>query len=171
MPASSAQSTPPLEFRKPELSDVPAIYDIVLNTGLDVNSPYAYMVFCTHFADEGAVATQDGQVVGFIKGYRPPSHPDTIFVWQVGVHPDKGGLGIGGKLLAYLADRMVPAGVKFVEATVTPDNAASRALFSGFARRKDCACVITDSHFKEDDFPQLEIPHMAEDLFRIGPYA
>src|SRR5690606_42164986 len=53
---------------------------------LDTNSVYCNLLQCSDFADT-AIAAEDanGQLVGFISGYRPPSRPDTLFVWQVAV--------------------------------------------------------------------------------------
>lgn len=159
-----------ISFRKPLLSDAKGMYDIVVNGTLDTNSAYCYMIFAKHFTDECIVATKDNKVVGFILGYRPPTHRDTIFVWQVGVDQSMRGRGVAGKLLLNLAKRLHESGVNFLEATVTPSNEASRNLFQGFARRVSAECIITP-YFKEEDFPQVTPPHEAEDLFRIGPFS
>ena len=97
------------------------MYDIVVNGTLDTNSAYCYMIFAKHFTDECIgnassgfhhfveillqAATKDNKVVGFILGYRPPTHRDTIFVWQVGVDQSMRGRGVAGKLLLNLAKR------------------------------------------------------------------
>lgn len=49
--------------------------------------------------------TREHGVVGFVKGYRPPKQPDTIFVWQIGVSNELQGHGLGGRMLMSLAER------------------------------------------------------------------
>ena len=60
--------------------------------------------------------------------------------------------------------------VNYLEATVTPNNEASRKLFKGFARRMETSCKISPTYLAESDFPAVEPAHESEDLFRIGPY-
>ncbi|MEX2375678.1 MAG: diaminobutyrate acetyltransferase, partial [Dehalococcoidia bacterium] len=66
--------------------DAAPIWQLVHDDGgLDLNSPYAYLLVCTDFAQTSLVATDATGVVGFIAAYRPPTRPDATFVWQVGV--------------------------------------------------------------------------------------
>lgn len=58
-------------------------------------------------------------------------------------------------------------GVKYLEATVTPDNEASRSLFRSIGRRAGCPTEVQEAHFPEQAFPP---GHLAEDLFRVGPF-
>ena len=44
-------------------------------------------------------------MLGFVKGYRPPTDPSVIFVWQVGVDDAARGKGIAGKMIHTLAKR------------------------------------------------------------------
>lgn len=92
-------------------------------------------------------------------------------MWQIGVAPEAAGKGLGGRMLDALVDRENARGatVRFMESTVTPTNAASRALFAGFARRRDAPMKVTDSAFAVDDFPS-DADHEAEDRFVIGPF-
>ena len=83
------------------------------------------------------------------------------------------GKGVAGKLLENLTDRLSVEGVKYMGATVNPSNAASRNLFSGFARRRNAKLHITPEYFPESAFPTLKSEdslHECEDYFVIGPF-
>jgi L-2,4-diaminobutyric acid acetyltransferase len=157
----------PPEFRPPSPGDAAEIWQLVQQTpALDANSPYAYLLLCTDFAETCAVAEARGEVTGFLLGYRPPERPESYFVWQVGVSEDHRGRGVAAGLLDWTFARLVDAGVRFLEATITPSNEASRSLFQGFARRRDAA-------FQElPGFPSQLFPngaHEEEVRIRIGP--
>jgi len=52
---------------------------------LDRNSLYCNLLQCSHFAATCALARHDDTTVGFVSGYRPPSDPGVLFIWQVAV--------------------------------------------------------------------------------------
>eukprot|EP01138_Halocafeteria_seosinensis_P002323 gb/GECG01002380.1/.p1 GENE.gb/GECG01002380.1/~~gb/GECG01002380.1/.p1 ORF type:complete len:247 (+),score=27.99 gb/GECG01002380.1/:1-741(+) len=160
-----ADSTDGVTFRSPTAKDAKSICDIVYSGTLDNNSEYAYVVFCKHFQDESIVAELDGEVIGFIKGYRPPRELHAIFVWQLGVGGKARRRGIANRMIAHLAQRLSPQGVTHVQGTVTPSNEASRKLFSDVG----LAVKVTESWIKEEDFPG-DAKHEAEDHFQIGPF-
>lgn len=129
---------------------------------LDVNSRYAYLLWCRDFAGTSVVARRCGEVVGFVTGYLRPSDPATLLVWQVAVDEQVRGSGVAAAMLDALVAR-VP--VSHVETTITPDNAASVALFTAFARRAG-ASLQRSELFGID---LLGADHEPEVLFRIGP--
>ncbi|MEU8621628.1 diaminobutyrate acetyltransferase [Streptomyces sp. NPDC048623] len=153
--------------------------------GLDLNSPYSYLLWCRDFAATSAVARDgSGQPVGFVTGYLRPEAPGTLFVWQVAVDGSHRGTGVAGALLDALAERLTAEGrgpVR-VEATVTPGNTASDRLFRSFARRRGAA-LTREVLFPADAFPDAcdapavpdgheDLPdpaHEPELLYRIGP--
>jgi L-2,4-diaminobutyric acid acetyltransferase len=135
---------------------------------LDLNSSYAYMLWCRDFADTSVVAKVDGETVGFVTGYRRPDEPETAMVWQVAVDASQRGRGLAGKLLDELLTRLVGQGVRYLETTITPDNKASVALFTSFAQRWK-ARLQSSTVFQRSDFPGGEELHEREDLYRIGP--
>ena len=151
-------------FRKAEPADGKAMYELVKEMGgLELNTAYFYILFCIDFADTCVVAEVDGKLAGFVLGHRPPERPDAVFVWQVGVAPWMRKQGLARKLLeAFLAQN---PDARWLEASVTPDNTASRKLFKSVARDRGVDCAI------EDYMPAKLFPdgHEAEDLFRIGP--
>ncbi|WP_156757500.1 diaminobutyrate acetyltransferase [Actinokineospora pegani] len=132
---------------------------------LDLNSSYAYLLWCRDFADTSLVVKVDGAVVGFVIGFIRPTEPETVVVWQIAVDADQRGRGLAAKLLDRLAAVLVPRGVRNLETTISPDNAASIALFTAFARRQGAAIDRTEL-FGAGHFPDA---HEAEDLYRIGP--
>lgn len=155
-----------LHFRAAQSHDGAALWRLAQATGtLEVNSAYFYLIFASDFARTCLVAEQDGCVIGMVIGYLPPDVPRTAFVWQVGVHPEHQGRGLGLQLLERWLDLPALADCAFVTATVTDDNLASQALFRRLAREHGVACE-TLPRFTADLFPH---EHPPEPLFRVGP--
>jgi L-2,4-diaminobutyric acid acetyltransferase len=158
-------------LRPPQGSDALAIRALVAETGvLDLNSTYAYLLLSTDFAQTSIVADIDGELRGFITGYRPPPRPDVLFVWQVAVAPAAQRTGLAATMLDALVDRVRTennGGPLTVEATVSPGNASSRAFFGAFARRHGVP-LTEHPHFTA---AQLDPggAHEDEPLLRIGP--
>ncbi|MBB3113424.1 L-2,4-diaminobutyric acid acetyltransferase [Paenibacillus phyllosphaerae] len=155
-------------FRKPQVEDGAAIWRLVRESGgLDWNSAYAYLMMCDMFPSTCAVACVDGRLVGFAIGYRKPEQPDTLFIWQIGVDVSYRGNAIGRRLLQKLLRRKENADIRCLEATVGPNNAASRGLFLRLAADYETACIVTE-HYAPSLFPEGET-HDAELLYRVGP--
>lgn len=163
--AANARTRTEPDFRPARPEDGAAMWALVREMGgLELNSAYFYVLFCTDFADSCVVAEVDGRLAGFVVGYRPPTRPDAIFVWQVGVAPWMRRQGLAGRLLDALLDQQNPP-ARWLEATVTPDNQASRSLFRALARDRQTGCEER-AFMGASLFP---VSHEAEDLFRIGP--
>lgn len=158
-----------LVLRHPTRDDGAAMYRFVRDHGgLELNTAYAYIVLAGDQTATSLVAyDDDGTLRGFVLGYRPPTRPDVLFVWQIGVDPATRGLGLGRRMLLRLLDDTRPDGVRYLEATVTPSNGASQKLFRSVARELDVECEDRP-HLTSDVFP--DDGHEAEDLFRIGPF-
>lgn len=135
--------------------------------GIDLNSPYAYMMQCRNFHETCVVAEVFGTPAGFVTAHRVPNRPHALFVWQVAVLPEFRGLGIGQRMLDALVERPACIGVQKLEATVTPSNKASKALFSAFAKARGAELKI-GTGFAKDDFPDDE-PQEREHLFTVHP--
>ena len=136
-------------------------------SALEANSAYCYVLFSSYFGDTCLIAEDDnGRALGFVVGFRPPRQGDTVFVWQVGVLRAARGLGLGRRLLSALVEHTAALGVRYLEATVTPDNQASRALFRSLARELDTECSVSP-FMGAELFPG---EHEPEELFRIGPF-
>lgn len=153
----------------PTKADGAALWRIARDSKkLDLNTPYAYLLWCRDFADTSVVAKVDGRAVGFVIAYRRPSAPDAALVWQVAVDASQRGQGLAGALLDALFTRLVGQGVRYLETTVTPDNEASIRTFASFATRWH-APMEQQRLFDASDFPVDDEPHEPEDLYRIGP--
>ncbi|MGK5556165.1 diaminobutyrate acetyltransferase [Actinomadura kijaniata] len=153
-------------LREPSLADGPELWRMARDSKvLDVNSPYSYTLWCRDFADTSVVADDGGRPRGFVTGYRRPDAPDTLFIWQVAVDASHRGRGLARRMLDELAARTGGQGIRWVEATVTPDNAPSAAMFASFARDHGCGLTRTRLFGRE----HLAGDHEPELLFRIGP--
>lgn len=140
---------------------------------LDLNSTYSYLLLCRHFSQTCLVAEcgSDLPLAGFVTGYLPPGHPDTLFVWQIAVAADARRTGLGRRLIDALLDRLLPTGVRFLQATVSPGNQASRALFRSVARDRGVH-LQESAFFDETLFPaEAGSPmHEPEMLLQLGPF-
>ncbi len=157
-----------IRYRGAAPEDGKALHRLVDDGGvLELNSCYSYVLLCDHFGGTTVVAEHEGEAVGFVTAYRPPSHPDTVFVWQVGTHPRMRGRGVARGLLDALIKRPGCRGIRFLEATVTPSNTASRRLFASFARHRG-AEFHEGEGYPGETFAEEE--HEPENLIRIGPF-
>ena len=160
---ATTDTTPDVAFRAPTVDDGAELWRITRDSRvLDVNSPYAYLMWCEHFAATSVVAEVDGRPAGFVTGFRPPEHPEVLFVWQVAVAAERRGLGLGSRMLDELVAR---TGVTAVQATVTPSNEPSARLFRALARRHGCSCDERP-HLRAEQFPGDD--HEPEILFHIA---
>lgn len=140
------------------------------SASLDLNSSYAYLLYCKDFAETCRVAVVDGETVGFVLGHRPPERPDSLFIWQIAVDERFRGQGLAATLLDSLVESLVRAGeITTLETTVTEDNTASRKLFGSFTDRWKSAVMVKSPTpmFESEHFPD---GHDDEPLYRIGPF-
>lgn len=169
---TSLSSTTELRFDRPAVTDGPALWHLVgACPPLDQNSPYCYLLLAQHFAETSIVVRADVALAGAITGFLLPAAADTLFVWQVAVHPDWRGQGLGARMLDALLARPGCAGVRFLETTVTPDNGPSNAMFAALARRLD-APLERALAFAAELFPSTpgHGAHAPEERLRIGPF-
>ncbi|MGC4932550.1 diaminobutyrate acetyltransferase [Gordonia sp. DT30] len=164
---SSATSTQlVLDYRAPKVADGTRLWEIARDSQvLDVNSSYAYVLWCRDFADTSIVAEVDGLPVGFVTGYRRPSDPSTLMVWQVAVDDTYRGHRIAGTMLHRLFDRVSGRGAVAMHTTISPDNVASQRLFASVAAARGLGFERRDL-FAADDFPDA---HEPEDLYLLEP--
>lgn len=129
---------------------------------------YCNLLQCSHFAETSVIAKSDGDTVGFISGYRIPSRPEVIFVWQVVVSSKARGQGLAGRMLQTQIESDACRGVRYMETTITKDNAPSRALFQKFADNNGAS--LQESEFFDRD-KHFRGHHDSEFLIRIGPFS
>ncbi len=161
-----------VQFRPPVVADGVALWRLAADTGvLDVNSAYAYVLWCRDFAATSTVAIAGDpsvELAGFVTGYRPPARPNVLFVWQIAVGDRHRNAHIARRMLIDLVQRARVHGVDHVEATVAPSNAASLGLFRSVARRLDAPC----QHPCPGGFDATDLAdgHEEEPVLRIGPF-
>jgi L-2,4-diaminobutyric acid acetyltransferase len=138
---------------------------------LDQNSCYAYLLLCRDFCSTTLVAKEGDALLGFVAAYFPPAQPDTVFVWQIGTAAAARRRGIGKSLLRALLHADACRGVRYLEATVTPSNAASLRLFQAIAKEFETDFQKLPGFASRDFDPRQEdtLQHEPEDLVRIGP--
>lgn len=153
----------------PSVRDGAAIHRLVdACRPLDLNSTYAYLLLCEHFAETCVHAERAGRMVGFVSAYRPPQRGEAVFVWQVAVAEEMRGQGLARAMLRELLTRPALRGCRYLETTVSPSNEPSRRLFHGLARELE-APATERMLFGEQDFGEEH--HECETLIRIGPFA
>jgi len=156
-----------VRLRKPVSTDGPQVTALIAGCPpLDVNSAYCNLLQCTDFADTCIIAEVDGTIAGWISGYRPPTDPDSYFLWQVAVAPTARGLRLSQRMMDALFARPALAGVTHLVTTITRDNAASWASFRSFARRWNAPVQSAERFNSERHFAGA---HASEWQLRIGP--
>src|SRR3546814_2092279 len=108
------------------------MWALAKRSGLDLNSPYAYVMWGDYHAATSVVATLDDAVVGYITGFRVPDAPGRVFVWQIAVDEHQRGHGIGGRMPDDLVRR---TGAEALGAPFTPANTPPAAPFPPLAAR------------------------------------
>jgi L-2,4-diaminobutyric acid acetyltransferase len=150
----------------PEPQDGAALWQLARDSGeLDVNSSYAYLLWCRDFRDTTVVAKLNGAPVGFVTAYRRPDDPATLLVWQVAVAEAGRNKGIASAMLNSLLHQHTGNGVSFLETTVTEANTPSNKMFRSLAARWGAPCYRSEL-FTANEFPD---GHDPEFLYRIGP--
>ena len=156
-------------LREPTVDDGSDLHDLVRACKpLDENSVYCNLLQCTHFSRTCVVAERDGKLVGFVTGYLHPKEAGVYFLWQVGVHPDAAGHGLGRRMIQEILGRNICKGVHTLQTTITKSNEPSRGLFHAVARAEE-AEITEEPFFLGEHFG--DSGHEAEYLFRIGPLA
>lgn len=152
-------------IRHPHVDDGAQMWRVARDSvRLDLNPPYAYILWARDFHSTSVVAEVDGAVVGFVTGYLRPEEPTTLMVWQVAVDRSQRGQGLAGQMLDELARR---TGAYTLETTITADNPASRRLFEAFAARHAAQHSVSGL-FATEHFPDDQ-DWKPEQLHRITP--
>lgn len=154
-------------FRAPVSEDGASVHNLIAHCPpLDGNSLYCNLLQCTHFANTSVAAELDGELCGFVSGYLIPERSDILFIWQVAVSRQARGLGLATQMIRQILLRNRNEQINYLETSITPENAASWALFQGLARDLDADCEESVLFDRERHFNGL---HDSEMLLRIGP--
>lgn len=156
-----------LQFRKPVVLDGPAVTALIARCPpLDRNSAYCNLLQCTHFSEHCIIAEMGGKVIGWVSGYRPPSEPSALFIWQVAVGQEGRNRKLASGMINALLRRSSQQGVNHLITTITDDNHASWALFQGLARDWNTALERQAMFDSEAHFAGTSA---TEYMARIGP--
>jgi ribosomal protein S18 acetylase RimI-like enzyme len=83
-------------------------------------------LFFVHFRDTSFVAEEDGELVGFLCGFRSQTFQQEAYIHFVGVDPARRGSGVGRELYERFFDAIAPRTV--VRAITSPVNEQSVAF-------------------------------------------
>jgi ribosomal protein S18 acetylase RimI-like enzyme len=83
-------------------------------------------LFFIHFRDTSFVADDDGELAGFLCGFRSQTFDDEAYIHFVGVDPSRRGSGLGRMLYERFFDAIAPRTV--VRAVTSPVNERSVAF-------------------------------------------
>lgn len=156
-------------LREPVDTDGAAVHQLIADCPpLDTNSLYCNLLQCSHFRHTSVVAEIEQVIVGAISGYLIPERTDTLFIWQVAVGSAARGQGLALRMLDHIVNGSACRAVRFMETTITEDNAASWGLFRKFADKRSAELgsevgFDRDAHFRGE--------HDTEMRVRIGPFA
>lgn len=167
-PAAAEHIVLRMPNNSPDRRDGAYLHDLIARCPpLDLNSRYAYLLVCEHHADTCVVAEFNGELVGAITAYIPPSQPDTLFIWQVAVAPTMQGQRLGSRMLDSLTERCAHThAYTHIETTISPSNSGSQKLFASYARRHHVE-IKGRPYFATADFGDGR--HEEEWLYQIGP--
>jgi ribosomal protein S18 acetylase RimI-like enzyme len=83
-------------------------------------------LFFVHFRDTSFVAEDNGELAGFLCGFRSQTFPDEAYIHFVGVGPEHRGSGLGRRLYERFFEAVAPRTV--VRAVTSPLNERSVAF-------------------------------------------
>jgi len=156
-----------MTLRRPTVQDGAGMWQLIRDLpDLEENSLYAYLLLALDFAGTCRVAVEQDRILGLVAGYRRPAEPETLFVWQVGVHPDAQRQGLASRMILDILDTETGPRFRFLEATVAERNGPSDRLFRGIADKREAACEISEGFTSRHFGPQDHVP---ERRYRIGP--
>jgi phosphoribosylamine---glycine ligase len=115
------------EAREDEFLEV---YDLVSQSPpLEKYFQHFYRIILRYFSTTCLVAEYQKKLVGWQMGFVSQNDRHTYFLWQIGVHPDMQGRGLGGLLLAETEKKAYETGCSRIEVTIDPDNLTSEKMF------------------------------------------
>jgi predicted GNAT superfamily acetyltransferase len=82
-------------------------------------------LFFEHFTDTSFAAERDGELAGFLVGFRSQSRPAEAYIHFVGVHPRERGSGLGRQLYERFFAAVRAPDCLLVRAVTSPVNSGS----------------------------------------------
>ncbi|MGM0440849.1 MAG: GNAT family N-acetyltransferase [Elusimicrobiota bacterium] len=92
---------------------------------------HLYKLTLRYFRNTCFIAELNGNWAGFLTSFISQVNPENLFMWQIGIHPDMQGKGLGKKILKAAEKKLKKRGIKKIELTVDPENSPSQKLFTG----------------------------------------
>jgi len=106
------------------------VYNLVSQSPpLEKYFQHFFKIMLRYFSSTCLVAEHQGKLIGWQMGLLSQNDPTTYFLWQVGVHPDMQGRGLGGLLLDAIENKVTELGCTRIELTIDPENISSEKLF------------------------------------------
>jgi len=141
-----------------------AVHQLIKQTGgLDLNSVYYYYILCDFYRQTSAIAINEKEeVVGYLSALVAPNDENSLFVWQVAVHPSAQGKGLSKKMLEFVIQNNPH--LSAIKTTIGPDNMASQGLFKSIAKKHN-AKIYQETYLSSEDLGD----HDPEILFTIKP--
>ena len=165
--AARADRSDDVKLRKPNGEDGPRVTALVAaSPPLDPNSAYCNLLQCTDFRDTCVVAERDGELLGWLSGYRVPAAPHRLFIWQIAISSGARGMGLATRMVEELLARPDVAGATEIVTTITDTNDASWGLFRSLARRLGAELTRSSRFDRETHFAGQ---HDTEWEARIAP--
>lgn len=156
-------------IRHPKPEDGRKIWQLVRDTQiLDLNSVYCYLLLCSHFRETCIIAETDNELSGFITAYITPEDETTLFIWQIGIAEHARNQGLAKHMILDLLQKDICRNIRQIQATVSPSNIASLALFRSLARKLDTGFEQKE-YFSASLFPE-ELRHEKEMLITVGQF-
>lgn len=99
----------------------------------------AHPVFFYEFGRDALIAERDGEVVGFLLGFRSPDSPSYGYVHFVGIHPEFRRRGVGQELYRAFSERSLSAGATSLKAIALRGDEGARRFHEalGFSAEED----------------------------------
>ncbi len=165
-----------ITLRPPSAADGLHVFRLIQQCPpLEGNSLYCNLLQCSHFSGTSAVAEADNnRILGFASGYVLPERGSCLFIWQVAVHEQVRGWGLGCAMIASILQRGQCRAVTEIEASVTSGNTASRRMWERFTGRlgvglKEAVLFDRNRHFGGDHATELllriDVSGMERDAF------
>jgi predicted GNAT superfamily acetyltransferase len=85
-------------------------------------------LFFEHFTDTSFAAERDGELAGFLVGFRSQSRLAEAYIHFVGIHPGERGRGLGRRLYERFFEAVRARGCDQVHAVTSPVNRGSIAF-------------------------------------------
>lgn len=154
-----------IRIRRPRAEEGSAIWSLVRRSeSLESDGGHVLALLVSRFADTCLVAEAEGALIGFVGGYRTPTPPHSVLLWQIDVDPEFRGKGLGHALLHALIRCPGCADVEYLEAALESSHVACKRLLEGFARELETSCEVTSGGSET-----RSKGGNGQELLRIGP--